>query len=182
MNNTLATLVKINADGKSTCSEKTQVSSYKEVLKQYIPYFHAMFSDNFKESSKTLIELGDDTDFQAVSKLTSFVYKGTLQVEAADIQSVYEVADQWGMTGIASICSQFMIRELDASNCLNLFHLAQMHSCQELIKACLLVFSQQFQAVSLTSSFLQLPSHTLSRLLQLDDINAGLPSKFSPVN
>ncbi|RUS85283.1 hypothetical protein EGW08_006984, partial [Elysia chlorotica] len=162
-----------NVDVTFKIGQSFSYKAHKQLLKECIPYFTGMFSDNFQEAELSNINLSEDVEAQAVVKLMNFIYKGTFDVCASEVQSVFQLADQWGMTAVKELCSFFMTREMDASNCLDLLQLAELYSCESLTRACHEILTQQFPAVSFSKAFFESPSTSLMRILSLPNINAG---------
>lgn len=132
-----------------------------------------MFSDNFQESELSVINLSEDVEHQALVKLMNFIYKGAFDVCTSEVQALFQLADQWAMTAVKEICSFFMIRELDASNCLDLLQLAEMYSCESLKKACCDTVAQQYPAVSFSNAFYNSSPALLTTILSLPNLNPG---------
>ncbi|XP_005100576.1 kelch-like protein 17 [Aplysia californica] len=154
-------------------SADCQVKAHKEVLANKVDYFKAMFSENFAESSQSVVDLGEYVDFQTVSKLIEFFYKGIMHVAATDVQKMFQLSDIWSMSGIYAMCTRFMEWELDVSNCLDLLKLAKTHSCEKLGQACCQVIRLYFQAVVHTEAFLELSARDLVEVLREDGLRTG---------
>ncbi|KAK3733847.1 hypothetical protein RRG08_031788 [Elysia crispata] len=164
---------KENVDVTFKIGQSFSYKAHKQLLKECIPYFTGMFSDNFQEAELSDINLSEEVEAHAVMKLMNFIYKGTFEVITSEVQSVFQLADQWGMTAVKEVCSFFMTRELDASNCLDLLQLSELYSCESLTKACHEIITQQYPAVSYSNAFLESPSASLMRILSFPNLNSG---------
>ncbi|GFO15537.1 kelch-like protein 12 isoform x2 [Plakobranchus ocellatus] len=164
---------KENSDVTLKIGQSLTYKAHKQLLKECVPYFKGMFSENFQEAELSSINLNEDIEAQAVLKLMGFIYKGTFEVNISEVQGVFHLADQWGMTGLKEICSFFMTRELEASNCLDLLQLAETYCCESLSSACYQLLAQQYPAISFSNAFLEMPSQLLISTLRLRDLNPG---------
>ncbi|GFS10711.1 actin-binding protein IPP-like isoform X1 [Elysia marginata] len=168
------TFTKENSDVTFKIGESFTYKAHKQLLKDCIPYFKGMFSDNFQESELSLINLSEkEVEAQALVKLMNFIYKGTFEVCTSEVQALFQLADQWAVTSVKEICSFFMTRELDASNCLDLLQLAEMYSCESLMKSCRELLAQQYPAVSFSNAFYESSSGFLAHVLSLPNLNPG---------
>lgn len=55
------------------------ISVNKQLLRQGIPYFNAMFSNHFQEARQSEINLGIGVEHMAASKLINLISKGSLK-------------------------------------------------------------------------------------------------------
>jgi kelch-like protein 18 len=73
-----------------------------------IPYFYAMFSQDYKEYSKKEIEL-KEIDANALDNLINFAYSGQIRIDTSNCQSIMIGASFLQLNKVRDACAGFLI-------------------------------------------------------------------------
>lgn len=147
-----------------------EINAHKVVLSAASPYFRAMFTGEMFESKQPRVVIRDVT-YEAMVMLVNYAYTATVDITEESVQALLPAACLLQLNGVVSVCCEFLIRQLDATNCLGFSDFAERHNCRELQGAADKYALQHFQTVAEGEEFLMLPSDHLARLLASDELN-----------
>lgn len=119
------------------CSESASLSTesikcHKLVLSALSPYFHTMFTSDFKETKSNQIIL-PTTDIATLKLIVDYAYTGSIELSLSSIQSVFSLASLFQLEDVLAACGDFMETHLDVNNVLSVFHFAKCHQTIDLI-------------------------------------------------
>ncbi|CAL9690271.1 unnamed protein product [Knipowitschia caucasica] len=114
------------------CAESGQVfHCHKAVLSARSSYFKVMFTADMKERSDRVIKLSG-AHCGVLGDLVNFVYTAHVRITEDNVQNLLEAADLFQFAQVKRACEEFLVRLLDANNCLGMHAFAQMHLCRSL--------------------------------------------------
>lgn len=82
-----------------------------------------------------------------------------------------QASDLLQFTTVKEYCSEFIASQIDASNCLDVYQLADQYSCQILLSRVLSYFKKNFKDISSSKGFLKLKFDSMKVLLQNEDLS-----------
>lgn len=85
-------------------------SAHRVILASQIPFFNAMFSQDYAEYSKKEIEL-KEIDATALENLINFAYSGSIRIDTANCQSIMIGASFLQLNKVRDACAQFLIQK-----------------------------------------------------------------------
>ncbi|XP_003248768.2 kelch-like protein 2, partial [Acyrthosiphon pisum] len=94
------------------------VIGHKIVLIAASPYFRAMFS-NFDESNKNLVTIRE-LDSTILQLLIDYIYTGEIMVTKENVQGLLQAANILQLYFVKSVCAEFLQKQLDPSNCIDI--------------------------------------------------------------
>ena len=147
-----------------------EINAHRVVLSAASPYFRAMFTSEMSESKQSSVVIRDVT-YESMVMLVNYAYTATVQISEDTVQALLPAACLLQLNGVVSVCCEFLIRQLDVTNCLGFSDFAERHNCLELQAAADKFTLQNFQAVAEGEEFLMLPPEHLARLLASDELN-----------
>ena len=117
-------------------SESTKV--HQAVLEETCDYFRTMFTGRFAEAYTKSLDLSQV--FENVDDLNSvldYLYTGTISLSEENISSLTNAACFLLLTDLQTACSEFLIKNISPSTCINIFVLSERYSMKKLQDACL---------------------------------------------
>ncbi len=147
-----------------------KISSHKIILSANSPYFRAMFSNKYSESSQSMIEI-HEVEFSALESLVQYFYTSKIHISTTNVQELLAASCMLQVSGITDACCEFMRRHLGASNCLGVRTFADMLSCSELKKVADDFARSNFSTVVESEDFLKLEVDQLLELFSADDLS-----------
>lgn len=90
--------------------ENETFSAHRVILASQIPFFNAMFSQDYQEYSKKEIEL-KEIDSLALEHLINFAYSGSIRIDTANCQSIMIGASFLQLNKVRDACAQFLIQK-----------------------------------------------------------------------
>lgn len=86
------------------------------ILAAQIPFFNAMFQNEYSEYSKKEIEL-KEIDAAALESLINFAYSGTIRIDTTNCQSIMIGASFLQLIKVRDACAQFLQLKLVYIQC-----------------------------------------------------------------
>ncbi|XP_022162185.1 kelch-like protein 2, partial [Myzus persicae] len=149
------------------------VIGHKNVLIAASPYFRAMFC-NFDESNEDLVKIRE-LDSTILQLLVDYIYTREIMVTKENVQVLLTAANILQLDFVSDACVEFLQNHLDASNCLGIRALADLHNCTELLSSCEAYIKQHFLEVVKGEDFQSVSSEDLVKLISCN--NLEVPSE-----
>lgn len=146
--------------------ENVKIPAHKIVLSCVSPYFEAMFNGNFKENQENQheIQIGGVSDSALVS-IIDYFYTGSVIVTMDNAEELLEISDILLLEETKKSILRFLKDTMNYSNCLIHKYLGSIYCDENLVESANSYFCRNFEAVSQTQQFLQIP--TFEELFQL---------------
>ncbi|XP_029347547.1 ring canal kelch homolog isoform X3 [Acyrthosiphon pisum] len=151
------------------------VIGHKIVLIAASPYFRAMFS-NFDESNKNLVTIRE-LDSTILQLLIDYIYTGEIMITKENVQGLLQAANILQLYFVKSVCAEFLQKQLDPSNCIDIKTFADLHDCTELFSSSEAYIKQNFLEVAKDEHFLSLSSEDLVKLISSSDLAVPFEEK-----
>ncbi|XP_016655849.1 kelch-like protein 2 [Acyrthosiphon pisum] len=147
---------------------------HKNVLMAASPYFRAMFKSrkigktgnnavNIKKLDSTILEL-----------LLDYIYTGEIMVTKENVQVLLLGANLLQLDFVSGTCTEFLQKQLDASNCLSIRRFADLHNCTELLSSSETFIKKHFLDVVKSVDFLSLSSEDVVKMISCNDLAVPL--------
>ncbi len=107
----------------------------------------------------------------ALQLLIDYAYTGQIEITDENVQCLLPAASLLQMDVIREACCSFLLRQLDASNCLGIRLFAHTHSCEELQVTSHQYALNNFMKVSQEEEFLLLSFEEISSLVSSSQLN-----------
>eukprot|EP01101_Sappina_pedata_P012161 TRINITY_DN8304_c0_g1_i1.p1 TRINITY_DN8304_c0_g1~~TRINITY_DN8304_c0_g1_i1.p1 ORF type:complete len:748 (-),score=160.17 TRINITY_DN8304_c0_g1_i1:83-2326(-) len=120
-------------------------------------WFRTLFDSSFRENDQKAIkiDLVDPTLFKYL--LQYIVGCDNTMVENNDlVVDLLAISDQFLMDNLKLRCEAHMAEEVDASNCIDILELTDIHHATRLKRRCIQVIINEWEAVSKTPEFIQM--------------------------
>lgn len=139
------------------------------VLNEVSDYFKAMFSTELREGGQREISI-KKVDGDILYQLIEYCYSGEIAINNANVEELSQTATMLQFTGVVQNCTEFYRNKLNASNCLGVRAMADLHNMKQLKEAAHDFVLNHFKEVSKSDDFLLLDKEELSMVLQDDDL------------
>ncbi|XP_033644735.1 kelch-like protein 24 [Asterias rubens] len=151
-------------------TEDKQISCHRVVLAASSPYFKAMFTGNLEEKSQQRVTL-KDVNSEMLQLIVDYVYTSQVRITTANVQELLATANFFLIKCLVYACSNFLIRQLDVDNCVEMHCFAESQGCVELAEAACRFVVHKFPEVSKTEAFLRASSHLLYQYAANENLN-----------
>uniref|UniRef100_A0A7M4FE11 Kelch like family member 23 n=1 Tax=Crocodylus porosus TaxID=8502 RepID=A0A7M4FE11_CROPO len=143
---------------------------HRAVLAACSTYFKAMFTADMKEKSKQQISL-PGLGRAALEALLDYAYTARVRITAGNVQGLLRAADRLQFAAVKAACERFLLRHLDAANCMGMHAFAQHHHCPELEKEARRLLLAHFEEVWKQEEFVDVSEEKLRFVLSRDNLN-----------
>uniref|UniRef100_A0A1I8J9I8 BTB domain-containing protein n=2 Tax=Macrostomum lignano TaxID=282301 RepID=A0A1I8J9I8_9PLAT len=154
---------------QSTC---LRIPAHKLVLSAGSDYFRAMFQGRMSEAAASEVAL-HEVEPEALRQCVSFLYTGTLQLGQDNVESLLSAACLLQIRAVIDAASQYLAKQLHASNCLGIGQFAALRNCSKLQQAASAFAVANFPSVLMHQEFLGLSIDELVALLDSDELRVA---------
>uniref|UniRef100_A0A4W3J0H9 Kelch repeat and BTB (POZ) domain containing 2 n=1 Tax=Callorhinchus milii TaxID=7868 RepID=A0A4W3J0H9_CALMI len=151
-------------------AESTEFPCHKMVLATCSSYFRAMFMSGLSESKQTHVHL-QNVDAPTLQIIIRYAYTGNLAINDKTVEQLYETSSFLQVENVLHRCREYLIKKINAENCVRLLSFADLYSCEELKASAKRMVEHKFTAVYHQEAFLQLSHDLLIDILSSDNLN-----------
>ncbi|XP_078073094.1 kelch repeat and BTB domain-containing protein 2 isoform X1 [Mustelus asterias] len=151
-------------------AESTEFPCHKMVLATCSSYFRAMFMSGLSESKQTHVHL-QNVDAPTLQIIIRYAYTGNLAINDSTVEQLYETSSFLQVENVSQRCREYLIKKINAENCVRLLSFADLYSCEELKISAKRMVEHKFTAVYHQDAFLQLSHDLLIDILSSDNLN-----------
>ncbi|KAM4689612.1 kelch repeat and BTB domain-containing protein 2 isoform 1-T2 [Discoglossus pictus] len=150
--------------------EGTEFPCHKMVLATCSSYFRAMFMSGLSESKQTHVHMRN-VDAASLQIIITYAYTGNLAIKESTVEQLYETACFLQVDDVLHRCREYLIKKINAKNCVRLLSFADLFSCEELKQSAKRMVEHKFTTVYHQDAFMQLSSELLIDLVSSDNLN-----------
>jgi N-acetylneuraminic acid mutarotase len=132
-----------------------RIPAHRVILASLSPYFRAMFTGEMAESRKKEIVI-NGVEPSALVSLVDYAYTAFVKLSESNVQSLLAAASALQFDEVRDAASQFLMRHLDAENCLGIKRFAEAHGCKQLHSAAEVYAAHWFSDVCKREEYLSL--------------------------
>lgn len=147
----------------------SSIKAHHAVLKGSSQFFKALLEDP-AHPSRILVE---ETSFELLTKLLTFMYEGKIVVEAHNVFKMLIVASRLNVNLVRDLCTDFVkdnFRMIDANRILDA---AKKSGVTQLIDLAIGFMSENFPEFEMSATYLELEEDHLLRLLDQEDLEVA---------
>ncbi|XP_045128596.1 kelch-like protein 30 isoform X1 [Portunus trituberculatus] len=162
--------VTLMAEGRHFLCKKTKLMNRSD-------YFKAMFSSNFSENDKKLIEL-QDIDADCLELLLQYVESGNYSIPNEGVFPLLQTAAMLQFSSVQEVCEQQMLSSLSCDSCLEVYFIASALGIRSLASAALTVATWNFENLAMTPQFQQLAVNELKEYISHPALHPGTSGEW----
>ncbi|XP_022786542.1 kelch-like protein 12 [Stylophora pistillata] len=161
---------KVLCDITLVTAERTFLA-HRNVLAAGCPYFYKLFTSDMKEKGTDYVDLSQmKVTANALEPLLTYFYAGTIEVTQSNAEELFITADYLLIPEVKLGASARLVANVNVSNCLYYFDLAERYNCTKLSQACRVFIDKHFQEVTQSQDFLKLDIEQITHMISSDDI------------
>ncbi len=153
--------------------EGRQISAHKVVLAAASPYFKAMFSGNFKETTLGVVHM-KEVSFIGLTNVIECIYTTTIDTNMEKIEDIFPAAHLLQMNDIVDECIELMGKNISKSNCFKFLEMAEKFNIEGLQESINEFILKNFVAASKTKDFDEISKEALIRYLSSDTLKTNI--------
>ncbi|XP_035677197.1 kelch-like protein 24 [Branchiostoma floridae] len=112
---------------------KEVLRCHRAVLAACSPYFKAMLFGRFREGQAKEVTF-KDISCETLRQLVNYVYTGVVTFTARNVELFFHASSMFQLPFLTDACCKYMVHNMNISHCLELFHFAKTHFCEELAR------------------------------------------------
>ena len=143
--------------------------AHKVILAAASNFFKTVFVSDFLEAQSGVIKL-EDIGGDLIEALVRYIYNGELDVNEANGFELYCIADRLEVIGLKRICEEFLIKNIDMSNCLSLLRLGQSVNESTLERTAFDCIVENFQDFISSEDFYELTSEEFISIIEQENL------------
>jgi len=145
-------------------SDETRIFAHKIILTSRCEYFKALFESGMKETKATEIPMAN-LPKTGLLALLEFIYTDNIQYMEPDIAlDVLSASSLLNLDRLKVLCESSIIKGVDHESVSFVYQTAKLFGAQKLVQFCQGVIVSEFDRVSKTDSFTQLPLEEINQL------------------
>ncbi|XP_022089771.1 kelch-like protein 24 [Acanthaster planci] len=152
-----------------TVGEK-EIPCHRVVLAASSPYFKAMFTRNVEERGQRKVTL-QDVNPNMLQMIVDYIYTSQVRITTENVQELLSTSNFFLIKCLVYACSNFLIRQLDVDNCIEMHSFAESQGCEELSRAACGYVVREFPQVCKTEAFLNASPQLLSQYAAHENLN-----------
>ena len=144
---------------------ETKVWAHKLILVAASPYFRGMFASGYKETELNDVKIEDVTG-KALDAIINYIYTCQIELRLDTVQDILHAATIFQLPALVDQCCDVLKKNLDISNCVDIYMLADFFLLQELQEYSEGFIKRNFIKVKKSEPFLNLKSKHLCRIIK----------------
>lgn len=160
-----------------------KLSAHKNILAARSPYFQALLSGGFAESTQREIEL--NVPLEAFKILLKYVYTGCVSLNKMSgecIMDLLGLTEQYSFETLKLAISKFLVENVSQQNCCSVLDAAAIYNLEALVDASLTFMDRNALEVLTSNGFNTLSQDSLCTLLERDSFFAPEIEIFNAVH
>ncbi|XP_055836563.1 kelch-like protein 2 [Episyrphus balteatus] len=150
-------------------SDEVRFNAHKNVLAVGSDFFAAMFASPLKESVTNEVRI-QELNGEILKSILDFIYTGTIELKSKTVPEIFSAARFFQMESLVLVCQQFMVQELDPSNCLGIALFAKQHDLNDLYETAFQFACTHFEKVSKMEEFLNLSEDQVVMMISNEEL------------
>nr|XP_005999472.1 PREDICTED: kelch repeat and BTB domain-containing protein 3 [Latimeria chalumnae] len=146
------------------------IPCHRCVLAACSDFFRAMFEVNMRERDDGSVLISNLSP-SAVKAFLDFAYTGKTQITDENVEMFFQLSSFLQVSILSKACSDFLIRTIDLTNCLQLLSISESYGSARLYDRALQFVVQHFSLLVKSSDFLEINFAVLEKCLESDELS-----------
>ena len=146
--------------------------AHRGVLSAGSLFFEGLFTSGMREEKEQKVKISQIQP-SILEHVLNYLYTGEVNLTKENGEEILKAADFFMIEGLKMMACDVFELQLDMSNCVSVFILADTYSCDELKDQALRVVQEHFEEISKTEPFLTLTFDQLNQILSQKYFKAG---------
>ncbi|XP_075707694.1 kelch repeat and BTB domain-containing protein 3 [Rhinoderma darwinii] len=146
------------------------IPCHRCVLAASSDFFRAMFEVNMKERDGGSVTISNLSP-KAMKSFLDYAYTGKAEITEGNVDMMFQMSSFLQVPLLAQACSDFLIKAINISNCLQLLSLSDSYGSPRLFECALHFALRHFSLLAQSTDFLELNVGVLEKCLEDDDLN-----------
>ena len=143
---------------------------HRLILAAASPYFRAMFSYNFRESTEGNVRIQDITPW-TMKRILEFIYTGHTDISYENLFEMLDASVMLSIKELTDLLVKYLDLQIDIYNCIQIEQLATLYSLESLRRTTLQYIVDRFMCLYERNLFVHLNEHTLMEVLSDDNLD-----------
>ncbi|CAF4452384.1 unnamed protein product [Rotaria socialis] len=143
---------------------------HRLILAAASPYFRAMFSYNFRESTEGNVRIQDITPW-TMKRILEFIYTGHTDITYDNLFEMFNASVMLSIKELTDLLIKFLYLQMNIYNCIQIEQLATLYSLENLRRTTLQFIVDHFMCLYEKHLFVHLNEHTLMEVLSDDNLD-----------
>ncbi|XP_052784712.1 kelch-like protein 24 [Mya arenaria] len=143
---------------------------HKLILSAVSEYFTAMFGSGMKESSDEIVVL-EGVDSKVFSSILSYIYFGKCELNFSISQDILSTAVYLQISTLQLQCEEFLLQNIDVTNCVDLWKLGVHFSCDLLKDGAWQFLVDNFKHINQLKLISELNIHNIKNLVKNENLD-----------
>ncbi|MBN3309532.1 KBTB3 protein, partial [Amia calva] len=140
------------------------------VLAACSDFFRAMFEVNMRERDDSSVTMSNLSP-KAIRAFLDFAYTGQTEITEENVDMFFQLSSFLQVSILSKACSDFLIRIIDLTNCLQLLSISEGYGSTRLYGRALEFVVQHFDTLTRSPDFLEMNYSILKKCLEADELN-----------
>ena len=158
--------VQLQVDGQ-------KLAAHRAVLAAASPYFVAMFSGQFKETTDQVVQI-KEISFTGLKNIIDCIYTTKINITMKNIEDILPAAHLLQLPDIENECKTWMQKKITKSNCFKFLELAEKFNIDTLEKVITGFILHNFVVVSENKAFSGISKQALIKYISSDSLKTNI--------
>nr|XP_060627000.1 kelch repeat and BTB domain-containing protein 3 [Anolis sagrei ordinatus]XP_060627001.1 kelch repeat and BTB domain-containing protein 3 [Anolis sagrei ordinatus]XP_060627002.1 kelch repeat and BTB domain-containing protein 3 [Anolis sagrei ordinatus] len=146
------------------------IPCHRCVLAACSDFFRAMFEVNMKERDDGSVTISNLSP-KAVKAFLDYAYTGRTEITNDNVEMFFQLSSFLQVSRLSKACSDFLIKNIDLVNCLQLLSISESYGSTQLFNRTLEYARQHFSLLLQSADFLEMHFEILQKCLEADELN-----------
>ncbi|XP_044298491.1 kelch repeat and BTB domain-containing protein 3 isoform X1 [Varanus komodoensis] len=146
------------------------IPCHRCVLAACSDFFRAMFEVNMKERDDGSVTISNLSP-KAVKAFLDYAYTGRTEITNDNVEMFFQLSSFLQVSLLSKACSDFLIKNIDLVNCLQLLSISESYGSTQLFDHTLKYAQHNFSLLLQSNDFLEMNFEILQKCLETDELN-----------